>query len=55
VGVRQALFPSLALGADLAASFPTPFSLTTGVAGLIAGPFSRLAAAELLSEASWLA
>jgi len=38
MGVRHALFPVLALGADLAASFPTLFSTASGVAGLVAGP-----------------
>jgi len=55
VGVRQALFPMLALGAKLAASFPTPFSTASGVSGLVAGPSSFLAAAGLLSEAFQLA
>jgi hypothetical protein len=42
MGVRQALFPVLALGAPQgrAASFPTLFSTASGVFGLVAGPFS---------------
>ena len=40
VGVRQALFPMLALGASGAASFPTLFSTASGVSGLVAGPSS---------------
>jgi hypothetical protein len=40
MGVRQALFPMLTLGAYLAASFPTLFSTASGVFGLVAGPFS---------------
>jgi hypothetical protein len=31
MGVRQALFPVLAFGAELAASFPTLFSTASGV------------------------
>jgi hypothetical protein len=42
MGVRQALFPMLALGAKLAASFPTLFSTASGVFGLVAGPFNAL-------------
>jgi len=42
VGDRQALFPMLALGATLAASFPTLFSTASGVFGLVAGPSSAL-------------
>jgi hypothetical protein len=42
MGVRHALFPGLALGAKLAASFPTPFSTASGVASLIAGPTRAL-------------
>jgi hypothetical protein len=42
VGVRHALFPVLALGASLAASFPTLFSTASGVFGLVAGPSSAL-------------
>jgi len=38
MGVRHALFPMLALGAELAASFPTLFSTASGVSGLVAGP-----------------
>ena len=57
MGVRHALFPVLALGAPQggAASFPTLFSTASGVAGLVAGPSKRLAAAGLLSEAFQLA
>jgi len=40
MGVRQSLFPVLALGAALAASFPTLFSTASGVFGLVAGPSS---------------
>jgi len=42
MGVRQALFPVLALGAPQgrAASFPTLFSTASGVSGLVAGPSS---------------
>jgi len=32
MGVRHTLFPGLALGAELAASFPTPFSAASGIA-----------------------
>jgi hypothetical protein len=42
VGVRHALFPGLALGTHMAASFPTLFSMASGVFGLVAGPFSTL-------------
>jgi hypothetical protein len=42
MGVRHALFPTLTLGAQLAASFPTPFSTASGVFGLVAGPLSTL-------------
>jgi len=42
MGVRQALFPVLTLGAHLAASFPTLFSTASGVFGLVAGPSSAL-------------
>ena len=42
MGVRQALFPVLTLGAQLAASFPTLFSTASGVSGLVAGPSSAL-------------
>jgi hypothetical protein len=42
MGVRHALFPTLALGAKLAASFPTLFSTASGVCGLVAGPSSAL-------------
>ena len=40
MGVRHTLFPVPTLGAHLAvaAGFPTPFSVTTGVFGLVAGP-----------------
>jgi len=42
MGVRQALFPVLAIGRLIsgAASFPTPFSTASGVFGLVAGPSS---------------
>ena len=42
MGVRHALFPVLAFGAELAASFPTLFSTASGVFGLVAGPSSTL-------------
>ena len=42
MGVRHALFPALALGAELAASFPTLFSTASGVCGLVAGPSRTL-------------
>jgi hypothetical protein len=44
MGVRQALFPVLAIGRPIsgAASFPTPFSTASGVFGLVAGPSSVL-------------
>jgi hypothetical protein len=44
MGVCQALFPMLTLGAPLsgAVSFPTPFSTASGVFGLVAGPSSAL-------------
>jgi len=42
MGVRHTLFPGLAFGAKLAASFPTPFSTASGITGLIAGPSSAL-------------
>ena len=40
MGVRHTLFPVPTFGAHLAvaAGFPTPFSVTTGVFGLVAGP-----------------
>jgi len=42
MGVRHTLFPVLAFGAELAASFPTLFSTASGVFGLVAGPSSIL-------------
>jgi hypothetical protein len=41
MGVRHALFPAPTFGARLsaAAGFPTPFSATNEVFGLVAGPF----------------
>ena len=40
MGVRHTLFPVPTFGAHLAAAagFPTPFSMTSGVFGLVAGP-----------------
>src|SRR5581483_5901975 len=55
MGVRHALFPLLTLGANLAASFPTPFSTASGVFRPHSRAVQRLTVAELLSEASWLA
>jgi len=52
MGVRHALFPGLALGAKLAASFPTPFSTASGVCRPHSRAVQSLAAAGLLSEAS---
>ena len=56
MGVRHTLFPVPTLGAHLAAAagFPTPFSVTTGVFGLVAGPADAFRR-QLSSEAFQLA